>query len=346
MIFVGLAKMGFEIRIMTFEDAPWIPEFKDAGIEVIGFHPQKKMDKNEIRRIRDVLVENNIDILHLFNSKAIINGIQAARKLPVKVVLYRGYAGNIHWYDPFAYTKFLHPRVDMIVCNSRITEKVFHRQLFFNKGKTITIHKGHDLAWYSDYLPHPIKQMLGVSDDAFLLVNAGNNRKMKGIPYMLKAFNMLPDEANIHLLLIGKNMDDRENTRIMNEGNRRDKIHLLGFKTDVLNYVAASDVFVLPSIKGEALTKSLIEAMSLGIAPVISDIKGNRGLVVNNESGIVFNSKSPEQIFKAIIQLYENRQQCSEFGNNARIRIEAHFNIRQTVSEMSNLYKQLTPSSN
>jgi len=118
-IFIELAKKGYEIHIMTYENSPLEKQFLDAGISVIAFHPSKKFDKNETGRIREYLIEHSIEIMQLYNSNATIQGLKAAKGLDVKVVLYRGFAGHIHWYDPSSYFKFLHPRVDAIVCNSK-----------------------------------------------------------------------------------------------------------------------------------------------------------------------------------------------------------------------------------
>lgn len=95
-LFIGLQQAGLEITVMTFDQAAYIQRFEAAGIRVIGFHPERKLDFVAIRIIRQELRTGGHHILHLFNSRAILNGIQAASGLPVKVVLYRGYTGHIH----------------------------------------------------------------------------------------------------------------------------------------------------------------------------------------------------------------------------------------------------------
>lgn len=340
-IFIGLAKLGFEVHIMTYGDSEHVPHFEQAGIRVVDFHPRKKFDKDEILQIRNYLVENRIDIVHLFNGKAIVNGILAAEPLPVKIVLYRGYAGNINWYDPSAYFKYLHPRVDKIFCNSIGVEEHLHKQLFFDRKKTITINKGHNVDWYSGYQPCDIRKELGLAPNTFLLINVSNNRKMKGIPYLLKAFNKIPAGLPVHLLIAGRNMQTKQNIEIIKQGDKSDKIHFLGFRKDVLNIVAASDVFVLPSIKGESITKSVIEAMSLGVAPVITDIPGNRELVIDEESGLVVPVRNVEKLSEAMIRLYFNPPFCKYLGINARCRIQNHINDQQTILKTRDLYHEL-----
>lgn len=340
-IFMGLAKEGFEVHIMTYKDSRLTPEFEAVGIKVIDFHPEKKFDKGEIKRIHDYIVEEKIDILHVFNSISSVNGIRAAKNLDVKVVLYRGFTGNIHWYDPTDYLKYLNPRVDKIFCNSIGVEQLLHRQLFFDKTKAITINKGHDIEWYKDYEALDIKKELGLPKDAFLAIMVCNNRRMKGIKYLLGAMNMLPADANVHLLLAGRDLDTQDNLTLVKSGNRTDKVHFLGFRTDVLNVVAACDIFVLSSIFGESITKSVIEAMSLGVAPVITDIPGNVELVVHEESGLVARAKNPKDLSEHILRLYENQEECKSMGLKAKQRIEEHLNHKQTIIKTKKMYEDL-----
>ncbi|HHM21025.1 MAG TPA: glycosyltransferase family 1 protein, partial [Bacteroidetes bacterium] len=62
-LFLGLKKSGVEVDIMTYGDAQYVEKFKSAGIRVIDFHPEKKLDKKEIKRIREELIEARPDIL-------------------------------------------------------------------------------------------------------------------------------------------------------------------------------------------------------------------------------------------------------------------------------------------
>ncbi len=334
-IFKGLRKLGFNIYVLTPAGSQIAEEFIAVGIHVIDFYTRKKFDSADIAFIRTKLKELNIDILQLFYSKAIVNGIQAAKGVAVKVVLYRGYSGNIHWYDPFAYIKYLHPRVDKIFCNSIGVEQMFRRQLFLDKNKLITINKGHRLDWFQNTVAHDIRAELGIPADALLLVNVGNNRRMKGIKYLLGAMNLLPTDANIHLLLIGRDMDTPGNLKVIKSGNHSQHIHILGFRNDVLSIVASTDAFILSSIKGESITKSVIEAMSLGVAPVISDIAGNIELVVHNENGLVFPSKNIHELAKCMMLLYNNRGLAKEFGKKSQLHISEKLNSEHTIQQVA-----------
>ncbi len=331
---------GFEVDIMTYGDAEYIPRFEKMGMKVIPFHPEKKMDKKEIAYIRSVLEEGNYDILQLFNGKAIVNGIQAAKDLPVKIVLYRGYSANIAWYDPFMYVKFLHPRVDKIICNSIGVQELFQRQLFFPKHKAVAVNKGHKIEWYNGVEALDIRKELGIEEDTFVAVCVANNRRMKGIPYLLKAMQYLADSP-IHLALIGNGFDTPANQKLIQKSPIASQIHLVGYRKDALSLVKGSDAFVLSSIKGESITKAVLEAMSLGIAPLITDIAGNKELVNHKENGLVVPSKNPKALAEGLIYLQSHPEECQAFGKKSRERIETVINHENAVAGYKKVYEEL-----
>jgi glycosyltransferase involved in cell wall biosynthesis len=338
---IGLSLLGWEIDVMTFPGAAYIPRFREFGINVIEWHPEKKRDPESIQRIREHLIEGKHDILHLFNSKAALNGIPAAKGLNTKILLYRGYTGNIHWYDPTAYFKYLSPNIDGVWCIAEAIQKLILRNLFFQKSrkgiKTIT--KGHALKWYADITPLDLSAEFGIPADAFVVTCSANARKMKGIPYLIEATYSLPPNLPIYFLLIGNNMDEPSIVKQVQGSPYRDKIIFTGYRHDALRLVKAADTFVLASLFGEAITKAVIEAMSLEVCPIITDIPGNKELVIHNESGFVVPPRSGSAIAKAILYLYENTSAKNNMATKAKLRIEQEFNATKTVHHLDAWYR-------
>ncbi len=340
-IFISLQKLGYEITIMTHPDTWYGQRFKDNGIRVIEFHPQKKYDKAEIAFIREELIKGDYQLVHLFNSPATVNGIQAAKNLPVKVVLYRGYSGNINWWDPWAYTKYLHPRVDKIICNSIGVEAIFNRQLGFDKTKALTINKGHDSNWYKGITKADLSEFnIQPTDVVFICV--ANNRRMKGVPYLLKAIAVLPENIPFKLLLVGSDMQTPQNMNLLKGSKNASKVIFTGYRNDSLSLVAASNVFILPSIKGESITKSVIEAMSLGVCPLITDIPGNVELVKHNECGLVVPKKNAKALAQAILELATHPDKVKKFALAAPKYIEEELPHSKTVAGYVALYNSLS----
>jgi len=325
---------------MTYSDAEWNEEFRKAGIRLIDFHPEKKLDKKEIAIIRKELIDGKYDILHLFNSKAIINGIKAAKKLPVKVVLYRGYLGNIHWWDPTAYFKYLHPRVDSIWCIAQGVADYINRNTLFTRKKAVCIHKGHHPSWYANVEKGDLSEF-NIPENAFTASIVANARPMKGIPYLIKATYNIPAEIPFHLLLIGKGLDTEEVKKLVQKSPHKERIIFTGFRTDARSIVKATDVYVLSSLFGEATNKSVIEAMSVGVAPVITDIEGNKGLVIDGECGIVVPKANSKAIADALIRLYENPELRKKYAEAAPKHIAENFSTEKTARELKTFYEGL-----
>ena len=168
-----------------------------------------------------------------------------------------------------------------------------------------------------------------------------NQRKFKGIRYLLEATYHLDDLPDLHILLIGRDMDEGHLKQLITLSPIRRHIHLTGWRNDVLSILASCDAFVLPSIGGEAITKSLIEAMSMGLAPIITDIPGNRDLVSDGVHGIVVPSKDPKSIASAIRVLYNDHEKTGIYGLASQKHIEENFRSSDTIEATYALFTDL-----
>lgn len=337
--FIGLAERGHEVHIMTFPEAAYVARFKEKGIQVIPFHPIKKSDPAEIKKIRDEVRDRGIQILHAFNSPSSVSAVKAAKKLDVKLCLYRGYLGNISRWDPFAYRKYLHPRVDMIMCNSQGVTDYLRSRLWTRKKRAQTISKGHRMEWYADIQAHDIRRELGLAKDRFLYVSVANNRSMKGIPYLLEAVKR--SRTDFTLLLIGRDMDTARNIRYVKREGIQDKVLFLGYRKDVLSIVKDCDAFVSSSIKGESITKAIIEGLSLGLPAIITDIAGNVELVKPGYNGLVVPKKNAQALAGAMDTLCADRQKAKEYGKQAPIWLTDTLHASTTIDTLESAYLAL-----
>ncbi len=340
-IFIGLAKRGFKIDIFTYPGADYTARFRDAGIEVTEWHPDKKIDRAASNRIREKLVDGKHDILQMFNSHAYYNGIRAAKALPVKVVMYRGYQGNLEWYQPGLYLRYFHPRVNKIVCNSIGVEEEFRKNPFINwDKKLVTINKGHRLEWYADVQPADLSTF-GVKPGSVVFTCIANVRRMKGVKYLLQALKLLPPGLDITLLMVGNGLDNPEYRKLANDSAYRDRIIFAGFQSNPLEIDKASDVFVLASIYGESITKAVIEAMAVGTAPLITNIPGNKFLIENGISGMMIAPRNPQALADGITSLYQRRGELPALGAAAQARIGSDLNSEKTIKEYGDFYIDL-----
>jgi len=298
------------VTIVTQADTDYGRRYRDCGINVIDFYPGHKICWSSIKKIHSELKRIQYDILYLTNSRTIPNGAFAAIGNRVKVVTYRGTTGGLYRHDPSAYLTHLHPRVDGIVCVSDAVRADVRKRVWKNRDKVVTIHKGHDLDWYSNQ-PADLTEF-GITDKDFVMICAVNVRPSKGIPVLLEAVDRLADIDNLHLLLAGKNMDTYKD---MISGNRlRDRIHVLGYRHDVPELIKASDVLVQPSISGEGLPRAVMEAMAYGTPSIITTTGGGKEVVQDGITGFVVPTHDPSSIAAKVRHLYENPELLQSMG--------------------------------
>ena len=341
-IFISLSKIGYQITIMTKADYPYAKLFEKAGIKVIDFEAEKKLNNKEVNFIKNELNNGNYDVMHMFNNISMVNGLAAAKNIKITCVLYRGYSANVNWFDPTLYMKLLHPRADYIICNSEGVATIMKEKGKVNPQKLITINKGHKLEWYQDIEPYDIRDELGLPKDSLLVVLVANNRNMKGTKYLMESTKYLEPKSNMHIVLVGRDLDNEKNLKILKNSPFKENVHFLGFRKNALNIVKSCDIFLLTSIKGESITKSVIEAMSIGVAPVISDIIGNKELVDDGVSGLVVPSKDSEKFALALNELYNNPTLLKKIKSNAKKHIANKLNHEKTVKKYQEFYNRIS----
>ena len=336
--FVGLKDLGYEIKVMCSRMG-WATDYlKDHGIEVIDHHPKKKVDKASIRFVRQFLSQFQPDILYLLNSKSIPNGIQAAKNHPVKVVTYRG-ALKLYWFDPFAYLGHLHPRVDRIICLTEAIAKDVSRQTPYMRKKPHVIAHGYDPAWYQRGDIADATEFT-IPKDSFIICCVANNRPVKGIKYLIQAMKYLEDYPDIHLLLLGRDMDKQvlEESKNLNHPER---IKSPGFISNPRAVFNIMDVYVQPSIH-EGFGKSIAEVMCFGKPIIATRSGGPEALIEDQKSGLLVPTKNAKAIANAILSIYNDRHLGYRLGEGASDRLRNQFGIAESIRKHDDFFRSLT----
>lgn len=341
-LLVGLHRAGVAVTVVCPPAHPHRPLLESAGIRAIDIPIRRDIDLRAVRALRTELVRGRYDVVHTFNNKSTSNVVIAARGLPVKVVAYRGIVGAVGFLDPFSWLRYLNPRIDRIVCVAEAVRRHFlsmrPRFLRMPPERPVTIHKGHDLAWYDD--PPADLEQEGIPPDAFVISCIANFRPRKGIEVLVEALERLPPEIPAWLLLVGR-MDAAPLSRRIEASPARARIVRTGYRSNAPALAAASDVFCLPSLKREGLARALIEAMAYRVPPIVTASGGSPELVIDGECGIVVPVHDRGAIAAAILQLYRDPALRRRFGEAARTRIATHFRLEDTVTKTLALYRSL-----
>jgi glycosyltransferase involved in cell wall biosynthesis len=117
-----------------------------------------------------------------------------------------------------------------------------------------------------------------------------------------------------------------------------DAIRLLGFRADTRRVLAASDFYVLPS-RREGLSYALLEAMSVGLAPIVSDAPGNPEAV--GDAGVVVDRGDIGALGSAFARLATDEAGRIGLGERARERVLTHYRLDEMLRRTREVYEQV-----
>ncbi len=338
-IYIGLQKRGHNLTIVTHGNSEYAQRFRENGIEVIDGHPKHKISFKAIKLIRNLLTSRHFDILYATNSKTIPNAAFACIGLPIKLIAYRGTTSGLYRHDPSSYLTLLHPRLDGIICVSDAVRDIVTKQVWGRSKSIVTVHKGHDLAWY-DKSAADLSEF-GISESDFTVICVINVRPSKGLAVMLEATEHLAHLDKLHLLLVGKNIDTEPYTTLISNSKMKDRIHVAGYRQDAPELIAASDILVQPSISGEGLPRTVMEALGYGTPPVITTTGGGKEVIQNGLNGFIVPVKDPKAIAERVTQLYENPELIQRLSAQCRKTLKTTFSLQTTVENYINYFESM-----
>jgi len=339
----ALHQRGVRLQIVHPAATDAVIPSLDPGIPRVSLACESRIDLRAVRALRRVLVDTTPDVLHVFENKTLSTALLAMVGVarPPRLVAYRGYIGRSSRFDPRARLGYLSRRIDRVICNSQAVANYLRRQ-GVSAARIATIYKGYSLNW-NEGAASPTLASLSVPEGAFVVGCVANVRREKGVDVLLGAIEQVADQAQIHCVIVG-NIKGDVVPRIARSPALQGRVHLLGFRSDVLGLVKQFDLFVMPS-RNEALGRALLESMSLGIPPIISDVGGLPEVVRQDIDGMVFPSGDVDALARIIRELAADPARRQRYGDAAFRRVTGAFNVDTTVDQTLALYRELTTPS-
>jgi glycogen synthase len=163
----------------------------------------------------------------------------------------------------------------------------------------------------------------------------------KGLETLVDSWPMVRVEySHAKLTLAG---DGPERARLQTHIERlglRGAVELAGAVDEPVHLLRAADLFVLPSIE-EGMSIALLEAMTLGIPIVASEIPGNLALITDGVHGRLAPPSDPEALARAIVSQWKNLDHARAMAETARGRVSEQFSINAIARRHLELFEQL-----
>jgi len=182
------------------------------------------------------------------------------------------------------------------------------------------------------------RKELGLSVDTAVAITVGELNANKNHIQALKALSKLT-KLNFHYIIVGNGESEQELKKAVNELMLQNKVSFLGFRRDVPELLAASDVFILTS-RREGLPRAVMEAMAAGLPIIATDVRGNRDLVKSGENGYLVPLDDVEQTAIAIERLIDSENLRRSMGEKSKELVK-QYDLQRVLEEMEEIYDNI-----
>ncbi len=227
-----------------------------------------------------------------------------------------------------AFTKHCYKKCDLLLVPSKQIVKVL------DDAKIKTPKKIVQMGINSDKFKPPkskdeAKEKIGIDHSNVVIGFCGRLGREKDLVTLYRAFIQLKYRyKNVKLLVVGDGIDKYKDMF----GKKKDII-MTGSVDNVVPYLQAMDVFVLPSIT-ETSSLATMEAMSCGLPVIVTKVGSIPDYVVNKHNGLFFPTRNSYMLRKKLELLLDNVELRGKIGENARDTIEVHYSWDETVKEI------------
>ena len=183
-------------------------------------------------------------------------------------------------------------------------------------------------------VPVDIRLEAGMPEDSFMVLSVGELNENKNHQAVIRAIGLTGD-PQIHYCICGKG-DLQEKLKALAAGlGLEDRIHLLGYRTDIVDIYRQADVFCLPS-RREGLSLSAMEAMYCGLPLIQSDRRDSRDYMGNGKAGFLVKADDVQGYAEAIRRLKEDPELRRRMGSRNRRAVRPYCleNVKQEVLDL------------
>lgn len=189
-----------------------------------------------------------------------------------------------------------------------------------------------------------LKEQLGISSSAIVLIFIGRISQEKGVLELLDSFCKVRDcqRYEVELLLLGPLDVDcgGGGCEVSEELLQQEGVHYVGYRGNPENFLAISDLFCLPSYR-EGFGTVVIEAAAMGVPTLGSKINGLVDAVVDGETGVLVPPKDASLYHQALCDLLDDPLRLRRLGEAARARCLSLFDASLVNALLVEEYQKL-----
>ncbi|AZT84121.1 glycosyltransferase family 1 protein [Marinobacter sp. NP-4(2019)] len=332
-------------NVVVLRGEGWVADqVRSLGLSPHIIDSKGSFNLGYIRALRHLLKAEKVDLIHAHLLGSNVYGALLALICRTPMIATFHGAVDVAAGERFLRTKFsiIGWGASSVVCVSKRLQYELAERSPLPKHKLKLIYNGVNPEIFSRAPATALREELGLSEDATLVVSVGNVRPAKGYEYLVDAaVNMADVDTNTHFIVVGHQREELFNKlkAQVAEAPRQPNIHWLGFRQDVADVLRQADIFLLPSIS-EGFSISTVEAMMAGVPVIATRSGGPEEIIVDGESGLLVPIKDPDAIVRAILNLKETAL-CREVTERARKTAYDRFSLESMLQSYFGLYQSL-----
>ncbi len=176
------------------------------------------------------------------------------------------------------------------------------------------------------------KRKIKINSGTKIIGFSGRIAREKDLGTLAEAFKRVRRKnKNVKLLIVGEGLED--------ELSASKTIIRAGKQDNIVPYLQAMDVFVLPSLT-ETSSLATMEAMSCGIPVVVTPVGSIREYVKDGENGLIFARGDVKALQEKLELLLKNKKLRTKIGKAARKTIVKKHNWKNTVKKIEGILKK------
>ena len=225
----------------------------------------------------------------------------------------------------------------ILVMNTEDLEQA--RKLGYEEGINLYyVHGvGLDLQYYSAVSRESARKSLEIPERDYVVLCIGEFTTRKNHIQILEAWRHIHGAIpRSRLLLVGKGELQEYLQQTADRMDIVDSVKFLGYREDIPEILAASDVVVLTS-RHEGLPRCIMEAMAAGKPVVVTDVRGNRDLVGDGDNGYLVELGDYHTLADRIVHLATHPETAASMGCAGKQKI-AGYSIANVLAEMREIY--------
>jgi len=341
---LGLKELGHDVtcafNIKRTDPVPGLGTFarlQAAGIEICSFPMQHLARFPGMFSFRGFLARRRFDVVHAHRFRALNFVYQAARGLAIPAFV----GDKKNSFDiPSGWARvYGSARVDAIVVNALAIKDLFARTGRVAAAKIEIIYNGVDLDRFHPQVDgRRIRAEFGLAAATPLVGMIANfaSKKSHGI-FFDAALLVLRQQPDAVFMLVGGG-DYREHQERLAALGCGGRFIFTGFRTDVPEIIAALDISVISSKRGEGLTGSLVESMAMAKPVISTEVAGNMEFVQPHVTGLLVPPGAAAPLGEAMLHLLGNRDRAAAMGQAACAFVRDKVDNRRRSGLFADLY--------